>query len=108
MATPKIDEDGQNPAYLTDVHSAKPGRLSRDELMDIADDLIRFLHARTMSERFREQKGDKLRLAYARVELSAIQGYAGLLKDEEIEELTRRVEILEEVKGVRREKEEKR
>lgn len=98
MATPKIDDDGQNPAYLPDVHPTKPGRLSRDELMDIADDLIRFLHTRTMSERFREQKGDKLRLAYARVELSAIQGYAGLLKDEQMEDLQKRIEDLENLK----------
>jgi hypothetical protein len=86
-------------AYVPDIQSPKSGRLSREELMNMAYDLIRFLHTRTLGERFREQKGDKLRLAYARVELSAIQAYAALLKDEEIEELKKKITALEVVKS---------
>jgi hypothetical protein len=66
--------------------------------MELANDLVRFLHSRSMSARFREQKGDKLRLAYARATLSAIQAYAALLKDEEIEKLQKRIDALERVK----------
>jgi hypothetical protein len=90
--------DEHDSGYSQSVQAIPAGRLDRDELMELADGMVKFLHARTMSERFREQKGDKLRLAYARATLSAIQAYAALLKDEEIAELQKRIDALERVK----------
>jgi hypothetical protein len=99
MSTIEIDKDEHNPVSVPLIDLTQSRRIDREELMMVANDLVRFLHSRTMSERFREQAGDKTRLAYARVELSAIQAYSTLLRDEELEDLNRRLEALEMVKG---------
>jgi len=73
--------------------------LDRDAALRLASDLVIRLHRRTCSARFREQSGDRTRVAYARVLVSAIQTYAVLLRDDEIEQLKQRVEALERIKG---------
>jgi hypothetical protein len=73
-------------------------RMDRDEILTLASELITLLHHRTCGERFREQDGDKMRTTYARVLVSAIQAYSGLLKDAELDELKRRIEAIEQVK----------
>jgi hypothetical protein len=90
--------DDHDSAYSPGTQVLPSGRLDREELMELANDLVRFLHSRSISTRFREQKGDKLRLAYARATLSAIQAYAALLKDEELENLQKRIEALEQIR----------
>lgn len=73
--------------------------LDRDAALRLASDLIIRLHRRTCPARFREQTGDRTRVAYARVLVSALQTYGVLLRDDEIEQLKQRIEALERVKG---------
>jgi hypothetical protein len=73
--------------------------LDRDAALRLASDLVIRLHRRTCSERFREQSGDRTRVAYARVLVSALQSYGVLLRDDEIEQLKQRIEALERIKG---------
>jgi hypothetical protein len=73
--------------------------LDRDAALRLASDLVIRLHRRTCSERFREQRGDRTRVAYARVLVSALQSYGVLLRDDEIEQLKQRIEALERIKG---------
>jgi hypothetical protein len=73
--------------------------LDRDAALRLASDLIIRLHRRTCPVRFREQTGDRTRVAYARVLVSALQSYGVLLRDDEIEQLKQRIEALERVKG---------
>jgi len=73
--------------------------LDRDAALRLASDLVIRLHQRTCTKRFREQDGDRTRVAYARVLVSAIQTYAVLLRDDEIEQLKQRIEALERIKG---------
>lgn len=74
-------------------------RLDRDAALRLASDLVIRLHRRTCSQRFREQSGDRTRVAYARVLVSALQSYGVLLRDDEIEQLKQRIEALERIKG---------
>ena len=73
--------------------------LDRDAALRLASDLIIRLHRRTCPVRFREQSGDRTRVAYARALVSALQSYGVLLRDDEIEQLKQRIEALERIKG---------
>jgi hypothetical protein len=74
--------------------------MSRGELMAAASDAITYLHTRTCSgKQFKESATDKARAAYLRVLIQAIAAYGGLLRDAELDELKRRIEALEMVKG---------
>ena len=78
-------------------------RMDRDEILILTSDLIARLHTRTCCNRFIERDGDRTKVSYARALIAGISAYAALLKDEEIEELKRRIESLERVKGVAKE-----
>ena len=74
-------------------------RLDREELLQMASDLIEYLHGRACGPRFRPYPTDKDRAAFQRVMVAAISAYGSILKDEEIENIKRRLEALEDVKG---------
>lgn len=80
------------------VMEKKIARMDREELLQVAGDLVNFLYRRTCAERFREQETDKARTAYARVLVAAIQAYGGILKDGELDDMKRRLDALEAAK----------
>ena len=69
--------------------------LSRDELMIRATDLIDLLHGRTTAKVFRARQDDPARLAYARAATAAVQAYAAILKDAELDEIRERLDTIE-------------
>jgi polyhydroxyalkanoate synthesis regulator phasin len=69
--------------------------LTRLEAMEIASGLILYLDKRVSAARFKEQQTDQTRLQYMRVMVQAIGMYATMLRDEEIADLTARIEALE-------------
>ena len=74
-------------------------RLDREELLQMASDLIEYLHGRACGPRFRPYPTDKDRAAFQRVMVAAMSAYGSILKDEELDNLKRRIEALEDVKG---------
>jgi hypothetical protein len=74
-------------------------KISRELLMQMTSRLIRILHKRTTSRRFKPSGHDSPRLQYARTTVAAIQAYTALLRDDEIETLKRRIESLERLRG---------
>lgn len=80
--------------------SSQPDKkISRAELMEMSSRLIRLLHQRTTSKRFKPSGHDSPRLAYARATVAAVQAYTTLLRDDEIESLKRRIDALEKIRG---------
>lgn len=75
-------------------------RLDRADMMALCSDVIGFLHHRSCGIKFREQQGDRARVAYLRVLVGAIQAYTALLRDEDMEDLKHRIEALERLKEV--------
>lgn len=75
----------QTPSYLR----------SRESLLSANSELISQLQDRLKAKRFRPQEGDSLRLAYMRVFLQALQVQNSILKDQELEDLKQRLEVLE-------------
>ena len=74
--------------------------MTRGEVLAIASDAIGYLHTRTCGGRqFKESATDKARAAYLRVLIQAIAAYGALLRDEEITDLTARIEALEQRGG---------
>ena len=69
--------------------------LNRDELMIRATDLIDLLHGRTTAKVFRARQDDPARLAYARAATAAVQAYAAILKDAELDEIRERLDTIE-------------
>jgi hypothetical protein len=69
--------------------------LTRTELMVKASEVIDLLHARTTARAFRARKDDTQRLAFARATVQAVQAYAGLLKDSELDDLAARLAAIE-------------
>jgi hypothetical protein len=72
-------------------------KISREELLVKASELVRILHHRTTTRRFKAGQHDRPRLAYARVAVAAVTAYAGILKDAELVELEKRIERLEQI-----------
>ncbi len=70
-------------------------KITREELLRKASDLVNLLHRRTTTRRFKESEHDRPHLAYARAAIAAVTAYASILKDAELEELKARIEALE-------------
>jgi hypothetical protein len=88
----------ENTANNSQGKSRDTEKISRDELLGKASELIRILHEKTTRTRFKESKHDRARLAYARAAVAAITAYGGLLRDAELDEMKKRIEALEQVK----------
>ena len=73
----------------------KEKTLTRAELMVRATDLIDLLHGRTTAKVFRARQDDPARLAYARAATAAVQAYASILKDAELDEIRERLDTIE-------------
>jgi hypothetical protein len=74
--------------------------MSRGEILAAASDAIAYLHTRTCSgKQFKESATDKARAAYLRVLIQAIAAYGGLLRDEDMLDLERRIADLEQSKA---------
>lgn len=71
--------------------------LSRDQLLEIASEVVEYLYSRTTAKVFRERQDDRIRLQFARVTVQAIAAVSTILKDAELDELKARLERLEEV-----------
>ncbi|WP_214084411.1 hypothetical protein [Methanoculleus sp.] len=73
-------------------------KIDREQLLAINGDLIRTLHRRISGRRFRANKHDGTRLAVARALVQAVVAHNQVLRDQEMEELERRIAALEESK----------
>jgi len=89
----------ENENELKHGQEKAPGseKISREELLVKASELVRILHHRTTTRRFKASQHDRPRLAYARVAVSAVTAYAAILKDAELLELEKRIERLEQL-----------
>lgn len=73
--------------------------MSRESLLRANSELIEQLQERLKAKRFRPQEGDGLKLAYIRVFIQALQVQNSILKDSELDEIKKRLEVLESSQG---------
>jgi hypothetical protein len=72
--------------------------LSRDNLMDIASEVVRELRAKGINGRFRDPENERLRDAKTRLLIESIKAYGMILRDSDLIELERRIGELEKQK----------
>lgn len=75
--------------------------LTRDQVLRLSSQTIRMLHKRVSGKRFKVQNGDSARLSHVRALAQLLQLYGNLLKDQEIEDLEKRITELEKAKEQR-------
>lgn len=74
-----------------------PGQaLTREELARMTSDILKKLHARAAGDRFYPRESDQALMAIVRAFVQGVTALNGVLKDQEIDELNRRVKALEE------------
>ena len=95
------DDNSEMPVGWPKLDEKISSRPDREEILLLCADLISRLHSRACCNRFIEREGDKTRVSYARTLVSALQTYGTLLKDSELDSLKRRIEALEQLKGVK-------
>lgn len=76
------------------------GPLDREAVLELSSTTIRSMHKRISSVRFKEQAGDRARIAHIRAFTALLQTYASILKDHEMADLERRITELEQQKEV--------
>ena len=70
-------------------------KLNRDGLLSLSSEVIQDIYDRVKVQRFREREGDNIKLKYLRVLVAAIQTHNTVLRDEELEDVKTRLELLE-------------
>lgn len=68
---------------------------SRESLLNANAEIIQQLQDRLKAKRFRLQEGDSVKLAYIRVFVQALQVQNAILKDSELDDIKKRLEVLE-------------
>ncbi|WP_342304812.1 hypothetical protein [Methanolobus sp. ZRKC5] len=69
--------------------------IDRAQLMDISSWLVESLRMRLDVARFKVRDGDNVKLQYVRALVQAIQAHNSVLKDQELEEIKVRLDVLE-------------
>lgn len=78
--------------------SAPPGditELDRGKLLSLLGEVLKKQHAKVISGRIRDEKAFKLRLESARVFAYVASVYGGILKDRDLSDILKRIEVLE-------------
>lgn len=78
----------------------EPGKkLERDQLLDLSTAVLGDIMGRLTGDRFRERDGDRTKLGYIRALTSQMSCHAAILKDRELEQINRKLDLLLEVKA---------
>lgn len=70
-------------------------KIDRNELLQKSSWLVDILHGRLSKARFIVQDSDPVKLQYYRVYIQAVQAHNAILKDEELEDIKARMELIE-------------
>ncbi len=76
-------------------HPVYVEKINRAKLLDISSWLVEDLRSRLDTERFREREGDSTKLQYLRVFVQAVQAHNSILKEEDLDDIKTRIELLE-------------
>lgn len=70
-------------------------KISRAELLNISSWVVENMKGRLSKARFIEQRGDPIKLQYFRVLVQAIQAHNAILKDDQLDDIEKRLAALE-------------
>ena len=70
-------------------------KINRSELLNMSSWLVESLQGRLSKPRFIVQDSDAVKLQYFRVFIQAVQAHNAILKDEDLEDIKTRLELIE-------------
>ena len=70
-------------------------KINRSELLNLSSWLVESLQGRLSKPRFIVQDSDAVKLQYFRVFIQAVQAHNAILKDEDLEDIKKRLELIE-------------
>jgi hypothetical protein len=70
-------------------------KINRSELLNMSSWLVESLQGRLSKPRFIVQDSDAVKLQYFRVFIQAVQAHNAILKDEDLEDIKKRLELIE-------------
>jgi hypothetical protein len=89
------DEFFKNLPSTLSVHNEQIAQIKRTEILEVNGAVINLLTQRLKGKRFRPQTGDVIRLGYIRALIQALQSYNEILKTNEIDEIEKKIDYLE-------------
>ncbi len=78
-----------------DIDTQTFKKMSREQLLEVSTRMITDIEQRVSGDRFRVREGDETKLKFLRVLVSAIQTHSSILKDDDLEDIKRRLEHIE-------------
>lgn len=83
----------------TEVMAADPQKkINRSQLLDLSTVVLGDIMGRLTGDRFRERDGDRTKLGYLRALTAQMSCHASILKDQDLEQIHRKLDLLLEVK----------
>ncbi|WP_292466471.1 hypothetical protein [Methanolobus sp.] len=82
-----------------DIDTQTLKKMSREQLLEVSTRMITDIEQRVRGDRFRVREGDETKLKFLRVLVSAIQAHSSILKDDDLEDIKRRLEHIEAAQG---------
>ena len=89
------DEIFKNLPTTLGVQHEQIEQIERTEILKVNGAVINLLTQRLKGKRFRPQTGDVIRLGYIRALIQALQSYNEILKTNEIDEIEKKIDYLE-------------
>ena len=83
----------------TELMDAEPQKkINRSQLLDLSTVVLGDIMGRLTGDRFRERDGDRTKLGYLRALTAQMSVHASILKDQDLEQIHRKLDLLLEVK----------
>lgn len=103
---PDKDQNGTEKNEITpttgempEVMAAEPQeKINRSQLLDLSTIVLGDIMGRLTGDRFRERDGDRTKLGYVRALTAQMSVHASILKDQDLEQINRKLDTLLEVK----------
>ncbi|OPZ75247.1 MAG: hypothetical protein BWY80_00235 [Firmicutes bacterium ADurb.Bin456] len=100
------DQNGTEKTDITPINEgtgplsvSEPGKkLGRSQLLDLSTVVLGDIMGRLTGDRFRERDGDRTKLGYLRALTAQMSCHASILKDQDLEQINRKLDLLLEVK----------
>jgi len=84
---------------MSELMAAEPQeKINRSQLLDLSTIVLGDIMGRLTGDRFRERDGDRTKLGYVRALTAQMSVHASILKDQDLEQINRKLDILLEVK----------
>jgi UDP-N-acetyl-D-mannosaminuronate dehydrogenase len=80
---------------ISDITPQNVKKINRDQLLKMSGWMVEHLHNRLSRAKFVVKESDPVKLQYYRVFLQAVQTHNSIIKDEDLDDIKTRLELIE-------------